>query len=155
MKQTKKPIQKHTEDPRRDCQHCIELIKAPLPRVREPKEVNDTGCGCICHCPQGGIICPNEHIVPCEHCAPTKTSWEERFEWTFEDYRNKNSLGYMTTTIGDVRKLKDYVASELTTQREEIKREILKLDKGEIVDFKGNKYEFYRVEDVLELLSKE
>lgn len=44
---------------------------------------------------------------------------EKRFEWTFEDYRNKESLAYMVATIGDVKKLKQLLASEIAKAKAE------------------------------------
>ena len=48
---------------------------------------------------------------------------EKRFEWVFEDHRNKDSLAYMFPTIGDIKKLKQFLSEELALAKEEGARE--------------------------------
>jgi hypothetical protein len=118
----------------------------------EPKEVSDTGCEVLtvdkigCNCPDSF---DNVMGVTCPHRVPTKTSWENDLSVLYLEISNKN------TNLYSFEKLKQFIQDLLTTQREEIKKEVEKLDKGEVINLKGNKYEFYRVDDVLELLSKE
>jgi hypothetical protein len=140
----------------------------------QPKEVSpssvrtsDTGCQCHggCNCGSTSGICI---VTACKHCAPTKPSWDptkpswgERFDnefcW-FDEIDFINAYG----TIAFKNDIKKFISDFLTTQREEIKREINRIYlkvyklKGEKINKRSGYIHKHEILSLLEeLLSKE
>ena len=107
-------------------------------------EVSDTGCVCD---EKKEVICMY-HGEP-KSFAPTKTSWEERLE---NEFNWPLIFGNSGTALNAMKK---FISQLLTTQREEIKREVEGIkNKGKYL---GNSDRGWNraIDKVLELLSKE